>query len=139
MSRSKRLCGGDKFGAASARQQNPMRLAPPQTNVLRDVVSVHDGGNAITLYFAEIKLAKALRDSFTAKAVGHTCADQMAGGAGFEPALPFGRTDLQSAAFNHSATPVYSQGMAGAADFCKTPPPKTREVGSDAATGRRWD
>lgn len=106
--------------------------APSQTYLVDDVVSVRDEGNAITLYFAEIKSAKAFRDAFSAKAVGLASEGHVAGGAGFEPALPFGRTEYQSAAFNHSATPVDPQEMAGAADLFKTPPPSSH-VALDAA------
>ncbi|MCJ8517786.1 DNA cytosine methyltransferase [Pseudorhizobium tarimense] len=64
-----------------------------------------------------------------AEVIGYMISDAMAGGAGFEPALPFGRTEYRSAAFNHSATPVDPQEMAGAADLCKTPPPQSNVKG----------
>lgn len=36
----------------------------PATDIPPDVFSVHDGGNAITVHFSEIKSARAFRDSF---------------------------------------------------------------------------
>jgi hypothetical protein len=51
------------------------------------------------------------------------------GGAGFEPALPLGRADFQSAAFNHSATPLDEANIETAIADCKPKAPATPAAG----------
>ncbi len=53
-----------------------------------------------------------------AEVIGYMISDAMAGGAGFEPALPEGRPNYQSGAINHSATPAASAEMVPAFRNC---------------------
>lgn len=49
------------------------------SELIKDVVSVHDGGNNITLHFAEIKSAKTFRDIFPAGMVSSSQISQIEG------------------------------------------------------------